>query len=161
MGAGGQAARRHLGVEDTPANAQVYAYATGQKPGCGFPLLSMAGMFSLSSGAWLGYATSPKHRHDLALSVDLVRKHVRPGDVIVADRTYLRLLDADLDPGPWGDALVRLHQARITGLGPGQKDKVIPWEKPPRPGGCPLSAEKYSAQPFHSPKMPDGKRRLE
>ncbi len=73
----------------------------------------------------------------------------------------MRLLDADLDPGPWGDALVRLHQARITRLGTGQKDKVIPWEKPPRPGGYPLSAEKYSAQPFHSPKMPDEKRRLD
>ena len=136
-----------VSMEDTPANAQVYAYATGQKPGCGFPLIYMAGMFSLSSGAWLGYATSPKHRHDLALSVDLVRKHVRPGDVVVADRAYCAYWMLALIQVLGGDALVRLHQARITGLGPGQKDKVITWEKPPRPGGCPLSAEEYAALP--------------
>ncbi len=91
-----------VSMEDTLANAPVYAHATGQKPGCGFPLIYMAGMFSRSSGAWLGYATSPKPRHDPALSVDLVRKHVRPGDVVVADRAYCALLDAGLDPGPWG-----------------------------------------------------------
>jgi hypothetical protein len=136
-----------VSMEDTPANAQVYAYATGQKPVCGFPLIYMAGMFSLSSGAWLGYATSPKHRHDLALSVDLVRKHVRPGDVVVADRAYCAYWMLALIQVLGGDALVRLHQARITGLWPVQKDKVITWEKPPRPGGCTLSAEESAALP--------------
>ena len=65
-------------MEDTPANVEVYAHANWQKPGCGFPLLDSAGIFSLSSGAWLSYAALPENRHALTLSVDLVRLHKAP-----------------------------------------------------------------------------------
>ena len=134
-------------MEDTPANAQVYAYANGQKPGCGFPLVYLAGIFSLSSGAWLGYAASPENRHDLTLSVDLVRKHIQPGDILVADRAYCAYWMLALTKVLGGDVLVRLHQTRVTGLGPRQKEKVISWEKPSRGHGCPLSEEEYAALP--------------
>jgi len=136
-----------VSMEDTPANAQVYTYANGQKPGCGFPLVYLAGIFSLSSGAWLGYAASPENRHDLTLSVDLVRKHIQPGDILVADRAYCAYWMLALTKVLGGDVLVRLRQTRVTDLGPRQKEKVISWEKPSRGAGCPLSAEEYAALP--------------
>jgi hypothetical protein len=46
---------------------------------------------------------------------------------MVADRAYCAYWMLALIQVLGGDALVRLHQARITGLGPGQKDKVITW----------------------------------
>ena len=43
-----------LTLPDSPKNAAAYGYAPGQKPGCGFPLMSLLGLFDLATGTWLG-----------------------------------------------------------------------------------------------------------
>lgn len=40
-----------LSLPDTPANQRRRPQSAGQKPGCGFPLLRLVGLFSLGSGA--------------------------------------------------------------------------------------------------------------
>ena len=50
-----------LSMPDTPANQRRWPQPGGQKPGCGFPVLRMAGLFCLSSGALLRYAFGNKH----------------------------------------------------------------------------------------------------
>src|SRR5947209_1437142 len=37
-------------LPDTPANQRAYPQSRSQKPGCGFPLMKLVGIFSLSSG---------------------------------------------------------------------------------------------------------------
>src|ERR1041384_6403885 len=42
-------------LPDTPKNQHAYPQPGSQKPGCGFPLLKLVGVFSLSTGALLDY----------------------------------------------------------------------------------------------------------
>lgn len=56
-----------ISLPDTKKNQRAYPQSAGQKPGCGFPLLKLVGVFSLASGALLDYARGNKHRHELGL----------------------------------------------------------------------------------------------
>ena len=76
-----------LGLVDTPANQAAYPQSASQKPGCGFPLLKLVGLFSLSSGALLGCATGNKHLAELPLFFRL-RRLLQQGDLLVADRGF-------------------------------------------------------------------------
>jgi hypothetical protein len=42
-------------LPDTPHNQRAYPQSRGQKPGCGFPLMKIVGVFSLSTGGLLDY----------------------------------------------------------------------------------------------------------
>lgn len=98
-------------LPDTPANQAAYPQSSSQQPGLGFPLMHVAAMFCLASGALLGYATSPNTYGELVMATGLL-KHLRPGDVLLGDRLYgcyrfladIHLLKAD--------ALMRLHASR-------------------------------------------------
>jgi hypothetical protein len=63
-----------ISMPDTPGNQAVWPQPQGQKPGCGFPVLKLAGLFSLASGALLDHATGPQHskryakRHEMEVS---------------------------------------------------------------------------------------------
>jgi hypothetical protein len=43
-----------ISMPDTPLNQKDYPQPSSQKPGCGFPLMRLVGLFSLASGALLG-----------------------------------------------------------------------------------------------------------
>jgi hypothetical protein len=43
-----------VSMPDTAANQRLWPQSSAQKPGCGFPLLKLVGLFSLQSGAVLG-----------------------------------------------------------------------------------------------------------
>ena len=120
-------------LPDTPKNQRAYPQPGGQKPGCGFPLLKLVGIFSLASGVLLDYAKGNKHQHELRL-LRLLLDQFRPGDLALADRgfsTYalLALLD-------WRRVacLFRLHQKRPADLRRGQRlgknDRLVRWPKP-------------------------------
>ncbi|MGA2247026.1 MAG: hypothetical protein ABSH48_18690 [Verrucomicrobiota bacterium] len=67
-----------LSLPDTPENQQAYPQSRNQKPGCGFPLLILVGVFSLRTGQLLTYAKGNKHDHDLGLWRRLL-KQFQPG----------------------------------------------------------------------------------
>jgi len=140
-----------LSMDDTPENTALYSYANGQKPGCGFPIMHLVGMFSLSNGEWLGYNWAGTKRHDLALSVDLVDKHIQAGDVGLADRGFCAYWMLALLKAKGADALMRLHQARPVDFSQGKRlgkdDQLVIWKKPKRPKKCPLSVEEYAKLP--------------
>jgi hypothetical protein len=140
-----------VSMDDTPKNAAEYAYGTGQAPGCGFPLLHMVGMFSLSNGAWLGYNSAGSKRHDLVLSAELVQKLVEAGDVVLADRGFCAYWMLALLKNKGADAVMRLHQSRSgdlrQGKSLGKEQRLVTWTKPKRPDKCPLSEEEYAKLP--------------
>lgn len=70
---------------DTPANQKQWPQPGGQKPGCGFPLLRMAGLFCMGSGALLRYAFGSKHDQENHLA-QRVLDGLDQGDVLLADR---------------------------------------------------------------------------
>jgi hypothetical protein len=76
-----------VGLPDTPKNQRAYPQSGAQKPGCGFPLLRLVGVFSLTTGVLLDYAKGNKHQHELRLLKGLLEQF-RRGDLVVADRGF-------------------------------------------------------------------------
>jgi len=125
-----------LSLPDTPKNQRSYPQPRSQQPGCGFPLLKLVGVFSLSTGALLDYAKGNKHQHELGLLRRLLHLF-QPGDLVLADRGFstYTLLGCLLTHGVEG--LFRLHQARPADLRQGKRlgkqDRLFTWDKPLQP----------------------------
>ncbi len=120
-------------LPDTQQNQGAYPQSRSQKPGCGFPLLKLVGIFSLSSGMLLDYAKGNKHKHELNLLSRLL-EHFKPGDLVLGDRGFcgyalIALLWRRGVPG-----VFRLHQRRSADLRRGRRlgaqDRLQIWTKP-------------------------------
>jgi len=96
---------------DTPSNQKRYPQPTGQKPGCGFPVLKFLLLFSLHSGAVLHAVMGSLHHHDLRLLRQL-REELHPGDVLLGDRAYGEYTTLATLPQRGVDVVARLHQKR-------------------------------------------------
>lgn len=122
-----------LSMPDTGKNQRAYPQSGAQKPGCGFPLLRLVGVFSLSTGALLDYAKGNKHQHELGLLQRLLHQF-KPGDLVLADRGFstYTLLALLLLRGV--HSLFRLHHARGADLRKGKRlgrnDRLFVWDKP-------------------------------
>jgi hypothetical protein len=122
-----------VSLPDTRSLQRVYPQPSGQKPGCGFPLLKLVGVFSLATGVLLDYAKGNKHQHELSLLQQLLDQF-GPGDVALADRGFncFVLLALLLLRGV--GSVMRLHQARSTDLRQGRRlgrnDRLVVWRKP-------------------------------
>jgi len=122
-----------VSLPDTRKNQRAYPQPGGQKPGCGFPLMKIVGVFSLASGVLLDYARGNKHQHELGLLHRMIDTF-KPGDLALADRglstyTLMALL--------WlrqVQSLFRLHHARPKdfrkGKRLGKNDRLLLWRKP-------------------------------
>ena len=136
-------------MPDTAQNQDAYPQPSGQKPGCGFPMLKLVGLFSLATGALLHAVHGPVRLHDAQLFRQLWSQ-LSQGDVVLADRGFCSFgcLAALQQLGL--DCLMRLHQARSVdwqrGKRLGKADRQLQWAKPKR---CPrtLSAEQFAALP--------------
>jgi len=131
------------GLPDTPKNQRAYPQSGNQKPGCGFPLLRLVGVFSLATGALLDYAKGNKHQHELRLLKGLLDQF-RRGDLAVADRGFCSYVLLALLLGREALSLFRLHQRRPADLRQGKRlgknDRLFTWLKPPeRPRWLPPS----------------------
>jgi hypothetical protein len=124
-----------VSLPDTKANQKRYPQPGGQKPGCGFPLLKLVGVFSLATGVLLDYAKGNKHQHELTLLQELLADF-QPGEVAVADRGFccFSLLAQWLLRGV--GSVLRLHPKRSADLRKGQRlgkqDRLMTWRKPAR-----------------------------
>jgi hypothetical protein len=118
---------------DTPKNQRAYPQPSSQKPGCGFPLLKLVGIFSLASGVLLDYAKGNKHQHELALLHKLL-DHFKPKDLALADRGFSCYTLIALLLLRNVHSLFRLHQGRSADLRKGQRlgknDRLMTWRKP-------------------------------
>ena len=120
-------------MPDTPKNQRAYPQPRSQKPGCGFPLMKIVGIFSLSSGVLLDYAKGNKHQHELALLHKLL-DHFKPRDLAIADRGFSSFVLIALLLLRGVGSLFRLHQARRLdwrkGKRLGKNDRIFTWSKP-------------------------------
>lgn len=122
-----------VSLPDTPKNLRAYPQPRGQKPGCGFPLMKIVGVFSLAGGALLDDAKGNQHPHELGL-LQQIMDSFQPGDLALADRgfstyTLLARLGQRQVQG-----LFRLHHARPKdfrqGKRLGKNDRLLLWRKP-------------------------------
>ena len=122
-----------LSAEDTPANQKVFAQPKSQKKGCGFPLVRLVALFSLASGALLGFATGNYLQSELALAAQLWTL-LEPGDVLLADRYFGCYRVLALVLGCQADAVCRLHASRQADFRYGKRrgplDRHLVWRRP-------------------------------
>ncbi len=122
-----------INLPDTDTNQRAYPQSRNQQPGCGFALMKLVGVFSLTSGVLLDYAKGNKHQSELRLLKRLLDTFQR-GDVAVADRgfcTYVLLALLWVRGVP---SVFRQHHSRPSDLRAGQRlgknDRLLTWHKP-------------------------------
>jgi hypothetical protein len=122
-----------LSMPDTASNQAAYPQSVSQKPGCGFPLMKLVGLFSLASGALLHFARGTQYNHDCQLFVQLW-PHLFKGDVVLGDRGFCSFLALGSLLAKGVDSVLRLHQARRAdfrrGNRLGKDDQLVVWQKP-------------------------------
>ncbi|HZE21341.1 MAG TPA: transposase, partial [Desulfobaccales bacterium] len=124
-----------VSAPDTPKNQRVYPQSRSQKPGCGFPLIRLLGIFSLGTGVLLDYAKANKHQHEVRLLWKLF-DCFQPRDLAIADRGFCSYVIIALLLRRGVQSLFRLHQARPADLRQGKRlgknDRLFTWLKPPQ-----------------------------
>ena len=139
----------NLSMPDTEANQALWPQPTSQKPGCGFPMMKLVGLFSLSSGALLESARGNLHVHESLLFRELWKKLQR-GDVLLGDRGFCSY-GAMASLAQHGvDSVMRLHQKRVADFRRGQAlgpdDRLVTWQKPSQRTEA-WSEEEFAALP--------------
>jgi hypothetical protein len=119
-------------LPDTAANQKEYPQPSGQKPGCGFPVMKLAVLFSLASGALLDVVMGNLHSHDLRLLRQLW-ECLKAGDILLGDRAYGDYVTLAGLPRQGVDVVARLHQRRKVDFRKarrlGHDDGVFVWRK--------------------------------
>lgn len=122
-----------VSAPDTGKNQRAYPQSGSQKPGCGFPLIRLVGVFSLATGVLLDYGKGNKHQHELRLLRHLLDQF-KPGDLAVADRGFCGYVLMALLLRLGVASLFRLHQRRPADLRKGKRlgksDRLFIWPKP-------------------------------
>jgi hypothetical protein len=122
-----------VSLPDTKKNQCAYPQPGGQKPGCGFPLMKIVGVFSLATGALLDYAKGHKHQHELGLLHRIIDTF-KPGDLALADRGFSTYTLMALLWLSQVQSLFRLHHARPRDFRQekrlGKNDRLLLWRKP-------------------------------
>lgn len=138
-------------MADTAENQKEYPQNASCKPGCGFPIARMIGVFSLPTGAINHMAIAPckgKATGETSL-LRSVLDRVLPGRILLADRLYASfwLLAASEMRGI--DVVARAHRFRKVdfrrGLKQGHFDQLVAYEKPQRRKW--MSREEYAKFP--------------
>jgi len=137
-------------LPDTDENRARYPYPSGQKPGCGFPVMGVLAIQSLGSGATLHAVDAPWSAHDFRLFPS-AWGHFEPGDIIMGDRAFCAYAAMALLPMRRVDMVARLHQARTVNLRQakriGQSEWLVTWKRPPQHKGQAITPEEWATMP--------------
>ena len=138
-------------MADTEANQKEYPQQSGQKAGCGFPIMRALVLFSLATGSVIECAIGP-YSGKLTGENSLLRtlhSALRKGDVLVLDRYFSGWCDIALMMKRGIDVVVRKHQLRKTDFRTGRRvgtdDHLVRWGKPPKPQW--MDTETYNSLP--------------
>ena len=120
---------------DTGANQLCYPQPSGQKEGCGFPVMKFVGVLNHAHGCWETHLTSPLSEKDFVTMRRLI-SHFGPDTLLLADRGFCsyEIIARLLANGC--HSLMRLHQMREKGftLRKGKRlsenERLVTWVKP-------------------------------
>jgi len=135
-------------AQDTSANRAAFWLPPGVTLGCGFPVVSFVGMFSLATGALVGLAIGRKREHERHLFRRLWDLF-RPGDVALGDRGFCSYADIArlLERGV--ESVFRIFNREVDfrrGRRLGKDDHIVTWLKPTtRPRG--MTRREFAALP--------------
>ena len=138
-----------VSMPDTAANQKDWPQPTGQKPGCGFPVVKLVACFCLASGALLQWVEGTLKEHDCRLLQKLLSVF-KKGDVVLADRGFSSYATLVTLRARGADAVMRLHQFRKldwrAGQRLGRRDRRVTWQKGPLQGKL-WTAEQWEQLP--------------
>ena len=121
-----------VSMPDTAPNQQAYPQPKGQKAGCGFPVMRIVAIFSLTTGVLLHLAKGALRVGERALFRSLWDRF-DPGDVVLTDCGFCSYADVFLLLQRGVDCVMRNHQRRKVGLSLvrrlGRGDRIIQWHK--------------------------------
>ena len=106
-------------MPDTPALQDAFGQSTEQRPGCGFPVAHLLGLFHAGTGVLLKLVVAPLLTHDLA-QVQAVHPALQPGDVLVADRGLCSYAHLALLVQAGVHAVLRVGARQIVDFTPGR-----------------------------------------
>jgi putative transposase len=124
-------------LADTPANQKDFAQSSIQKPGTGFPVMKIAALFCIASGAILAHATGSLFHSELSLAAQLLT-FLSPRDVLIADRGFCNYALAALLGQNRVEVIARVPTTvrKIDfrkGKRLGSKEALFQWKKPKAP----------------------------
>lgn len=119
-------------AEDTDANRAEWPYATGQRPGCGFPVVGALVSHSLIGGGSEILVTAPWNAHDFRLYVEASPKF-REGDLQIGDRAFCSFTAFALLGEAKADGIFRgkdwCNTPRPDDVSLGEGDRLTTWRK--------------------------------
>jgi hypothetical protein len=123
-------------LADTPLNQEVFPQPSSQKAGTGFPVLKLAALFCVASGAILGHATGNLWASEISLAAQLLAA-LNPQDVLIADRGFCNYVLAALLGQKEVAVIVRVPTTiRNIDFRKGKRlarhDALFVWHKPKR-----------------------------
>ncbi len=111
-------------MPDTPMLQARFGQPGAQKPGCGFPVAHLMGLFHSRTGMLLQVLAAPLRTHDMSQVVE-VHPQLRRGDVLVTDRGLCSFVHLALLSQGGVHAVLRIHQRQIVDFTP-RRPHVVP-----------------------------------
>jgi hypothetical protein len=125
-------------MPDTPALQDAFGQPNVQRPGCGFPVARLLGLFHAGTGVLLKLVVAPLLTHDLA-HVQAVHPALQPGDVLVADRGLCSYAHLALLVQAGVHAVLRVWARQIVDFTPGRPFVTPGVRRTPAVKGIPRS----------------------
>lgn len=130
-----------IALPDTPSNQELFPQPANQKPGCGFPVLSLNAVIDLPTKGMLRPHIGNLHNHDSRL----IREHgevFKAQDVALGDRGYCSYANIALLQQREVDVVLRCHHARKVDFRKGKRlgklDRLVQWKRNQRTTGWTL-----------------------
>ncbi|WP_436714521.1 IS4 family transposase [Roseiconus lacunae] len=138
-------------MADSKENQKAYPQMASQKPGCGFPIARMIGLFSLATGA-INLTAMASYQGKQTGETSLLRsilEHILPGRILLADRYYASYWLLAMSERRNIDLVARAHHLRKIdfrrGLKQGYLDQIVAYHRPERPSW--ISENEYNQYP--------------
>jgi hypothetical protein len=118
---------------DTQENQAQYPQPGSQADGCGFPMINIAAVFCLFTGALLEVTIGSLCVHEINLFRSMYQ-YLRAGDIVLGDQLYGTYADICLAKERMIDGVFRIHWRRKTDFRKGKivgcYDHIVQWSKP-------------------------------
>ena len=124
-------------LADTSENQAEWPQPSGQRPGCGFPVMQIVGCFCMASGAIIDWVETALKCHECRIFRRMLHLFDQ-SDVVLGDRGFCSYANLALLVERGAHAVMRAHQMRQLdyrqGKGLGSDDRIVTWIRPTAPG---------------------------
>jgi hypothetical protein len=106
-------------MPDVPELQGRFGSPANQRPGCGFPVGHLVGLFDLATGMLLRLTISPMRVHDMSQATHLACE-LKPGDLVLGDTGFCSYAHLAMLLARGNHAVFRMHQKQIVDFTPGR-----------------------------------------